>query len=560
MKKNLVSLLLVGALVAPGALQTIEATGTGTGTGASYTLIDEVKNDDGTVTKTLLTNYGSTIIQTVDSDGNVTSQTESDPVVPPTSFDDERVYIEQVKYTEPVKFDTIEQETDQLPEGEVVVQTEGVAGVRTFYIDMAYWKNGEIVYNEDGIALVREYNKITQAPVDELILTGTGIMGEEKDTTRIDIPFETKVVENDELPVGTEKVSQEGANGWYELTTIYETKDGVRGDVLKEEHETDRKEPVNKIIQKGTKEVADEFVVTATLVDEEGNALDGETLTITGEDVEQELTTDENGAVTFSVPNGTYTVVFGINSKTVVVEDEDISVELIAGPKDVVVPDEFYIGIVLNDFPQFDKEGNEYEVERLDDFVFVTITDKGGEFVVEIEYSLADNTTRIISIPTAPLEPAKPIKKDEESNDNFYVNVVKNDFPQYDKEGYSYEVEALEDFVFITITNVNGEFVADIEYSIADQTTRIVSIALVPLEPAQPIEETTDEETSEEETTDEESEVVDVVTADGQPVQVVRTDSRSELPETGELGGATAMMAAALSALGGLGLLFKKRK
>ena len=536
MKKNLVSLLLVGALVAPGALQTIEATGTGTG--ASYSLIGEVQNDDGTITKTLLTNYGSTITQTVDSDGNVISQVESDPVVPPTSFDDERVYVEQVKYTEPVNFDTIEQETDQLPEGKVIVQTEGVAGVRTFYIDMGYWKSGEIVYDEARNPLVREYNEITQAPVDELILTGTGIMGEEKDTTRIEIPFETKVIYNDELEIGEETVKTEGVKGWVEYTVVYETKDGVRGDVLEEKHETDRKEPVNKVIEKGTKVVEGEVISREDLLEREGEDNLPKFVFATEEEAQAAIEAldeeEQDGLeVRETADKEGFYVVHVISA---------MPIEPIEPIKPIAYSREDLLGRD-NDLITFETEEDaQAAIDALDE------EEKEGLEVKETDDGLF-YVAHVIS--ATPIEPIKPIEKD-----NFHVNVVKNDFPQYDKEDYSYEVETLDDFVFITITDANGEFVAEIEYNIADQTTRIVSVALIPLEPAKPIEK--DEETTEEETTEEE--VVDVVIANGQPVRVVRTDSRSELPETGELGGTTAMMAAALSALGGLGLLFKKRK
>lgn len=437
MKKSLVSLLTVGVLLAPSALVFAEEG-----------LDPEVDN------------------KTSEQDYFENS---------PKSWDDDRLDIQEIVSTKAIPYNTLENPTAELAEGVRQVEVVGVEGVETTVIETAYWNNGEVAWDIVG-GPIRSTTTITTEKVDEVVLVGTGIMDKEVARRYEEIPFKTEFVEDPELPIGEEKVSQEGVNGKIEYTTVYETKDGLRtGEILESEHETDRVEPTTKIIKQGTKEVADEFVVTATLVDEEGNALTGEVLTITGEDVEQELTTDENGAVTFSVPNGTYTVAFGINSKTVVVEDEDISVELVAGPKEVTPDPEFYIGVVRNNFPQFDAEGNEYDVEDLADFVIITITDKDGKFVAEIEYNKADQTTRIVSIPSTPLKPAKPI------------------------------------------------------------------------------EETTEEETTE------------VVTDNGAtPVQVIRStsteSSRAELPETGELGGGLTVLASALSALGGLGLFFKKRK
>ncbi len=68
-----------------------------------------------------------------------------------------------------------------------------------------------------------------------------------------EIPFDTVVVENDELEVGTEVVSVEGVNGQTqtEVRTVY-----VGGKVasIMESEPVVVKEPVNKIIEKGTKE------------------------------------------------------------------------------------------------------------------------------------------------------------------------------------------------------------------------------------------------------------------------------------------------------------------
>ena len=520
MKKSLMSLLLVGSLLAPSAL----------------VLAEEPGAEEG--------------VPTTSIENELESQPTPEVEQRPESWDDERLTITPLENTSAIAYETKRVPNANMFEDEdEVVVTPGVDGVLTTITQIAQWKGNAASWLPGGG--VREIPEITTEPITQVVEYGTAVRGQEKDTTRIDIPFETKVVENDELPVGTEEVSQEGVNGWYELTTIYETKDGKRTEkVLEEEKETDRKEPVNKIIQKGTKEVADEFVVTATLVDEEGNALTGEVLTITGEDVEQELTTDENGAVTFSVPNGTYTVAFGINSKTVVVEDEDISVELVAGPKEVTPDPEFYIGVVRNDFPQFDAEDNEYEVVIGEEVTTITITDKDGKLVAVIEYNEDTDTTKIKSIPATPIQPGV--------NTKVIVDGVKEKFPTFDNEDYTYETEVTETKVIVTIKNKEGHLVAVVEY---DREKEAYSVKPAELTPAKPIEK--DEETTVED--DESGVVVDEEDSEvvaGQSIQVKRTDSvdsRANLPETGELGSGLTIMAALLAGLGGLGLLFKRR-
>lgn len=74
---------------------------------------------------------------------------------------------------------------------------------------------------------------------------------EKEYTTTEEIPFETEVIENDNLPYGTEQVVQEGSTGELEITM----KEVYQGDELISSDEIDRKtikEPVNAVIEKGT--------------------------------------------------------------------------------------------------------------------------------------------------------------------------------------------------------------------------------------------------------------------------------------------------------------------
>ncbi|MCJ7855222.1 G5 domain-containing protein [Lachnospiraceae bacterium NSJ-143] len=103
--------------------------------------------------------------------------------------------------------------------------------------------------------------KITK-PTDEIV------------TSTEEIPYETKYVDNADIEEGKEKVSQEGKNGILEITKkqIY-----VNGKIDRVE-ETGRqviKEPVDKIIQVGTKKKAVEQPAAKAAVSNASGSIDG---------------------------------------------------------------------------------------------------------------------------------------------------------------------------------------------------------------------------------------------------------------------------------------------
>lgn len=83
------------------------------------------------------------------------------------------------------------------------------------------------------------------------------------ETRTEEIPFETSVVENPELLEGTEKVSKEGENGQKEIEvkTVYV---GGKVSSITESEPVVVKEPVNKVIEKGTKKPEPEPVAAET--------------------------------------------------------------------------------------------------------------------------------------------------------------------------------------------------------------------------------------------------------------------------------------------------------
>ncbi|MBS4959543.1 MAG: G5 domain-containing protein [Clostridiales bacterium] len=109
---------------------------------------------------------------------------------------------------------------------------------------------------EDISSELPEGYKVLKPEVSEKIVNGQTIYivspQREERTEEEEIPFETEIRENADLPKGQEKVVQEGQNGLALVT--YE--DVYMNHALQFSEEVDREikeEPVNKIIEKGTK-------------------------------------------------------------------------------------------------------------------------------------------------------------------------------------------------------------------------------------------------------------------------------------------------------------------
>ncbi|HEM3514377.1 G5 domain-containing protein [Streptococcus suis] len=157
---------------------------------------------------------------------------------------------ETLTHTEAIAFDVQEIYDANLAEGSREVEQKGQAGVRTIET-----KN----YYADGVLIKSEQvsDVVTKAPVTEVVRVGTktaDVLGVENVVATEEIPFETTVTETEELYVGEEKVINEGKVGSKEVTTTYQTINGVRQPnptVIEKVLE----EPTTKEVLKGTKPI-----------------------------------------------------------------------------------------------------------------------------------------------------------------------------------------------------------------------------------------------------------------------------------------------------------------
>ncbi|MFM0578633.1 ZmpA/ZmpB/ZmpC family metallo-endopeptidase [Streptococcus suis] len=157
---------------------------------------------------------------------------------------------ETLTHTEAIAFDVQEIYDANLAEGSREVEQKGQAGVRTIET-----KN----YYADGVLIKSEQvsDVVTKAPVTEVVRVGTKtaeVLGVETVVATEELPFETTVTETEELYVGEEKVVNEGKVGSKEVTTTYQTINGVRQPnptVIEKVLEA----PTTKEVLKGTKPI-----------------------------------------------------------------------------------------------------------------------------------------------------------------------------------------------------------------------------------------------------------------------------------------------------------------
>ncbi|MGU8034537.1 ZmpA/ZmpB/ZmpC family metallo-endopeptidase [Streptococcus suis] len=157
---------------------------------------------------------------------------------------------ETVTHTEVFAFDVQEIYDVNLAEGSREVEQKGQDGVRTIET-----KN----YYADGVLIKSEQvsDVVTKEPVTEVVRVGTkttDVIGSETVVTTEELPFETTVTETEELYVGEEKFITEGKVGSTEVTTTYQTINGVR---QPNPTVTERvlEEPTTKEALKGTKPI-----------------------------------------------------------------------------------------------------------------------------------------------------------------------------------------------------------------------------------------------------------------------------------------------------------------
>ncbi|WP_327083772.1 ZmpA/ZmpB/ZmpC family metallo-endopeptidase [Streptococcus suis] len=157
---------------------------------------------------------------------------------------------ETLTHTEAIAFDLQEIYDANLAEGSREVEQKGQAGVRTIET-----KN----YYADGVLIKSEQvsDVVTKAPVTEVVRVGTktaDVLGVETVVVTEELPFETTVTEAEELYVGEEKVVNEGKVGSKEVTTTYQTINGVR-QPNPTVTEKVLEEPTTKEVLKGTKPI-----------------------------------------------------------------------------------------------------------------------------------------------------------------------------------------------------------------------------------------------------------------------------------------------------------------
>ncbi|HEL9627147.1 TPA: G5 domain-containing protein [Streptococcus suis] len=157
---------------------------------------------------------------------------------------------ETLTHTEAIAFDVQEIYDANLAEGSREVEQKGQAGVRTIET-----KN----YYADGVLIKSEQvsDVVTKAPVTEVVRVGTktaDVLGVETIVTTEELPFETTVTETEELYVGEEKFITEGKVGSKEVTTTYQTINGVRQPAPTVTEKV-LEEPTTKEVLKGTKPI-----------------------------------------------------------------------------------------------------------------------------------------------------------------------------------------------------------------------------------------------------------------------------------------------------------------
>lgn len=142
-----------------------------------------------------------------------------------------------------IPFDTKYVDDPALEAGKTRVVTEGVVGkkqITKIYVTQSGKRVGDPSVSE----------KVTKEKVDKVIARGT--KGSDRDVNEVDIPFDTKYIDDPELEVGVEKVVNEGVVGKKQITKTYVTQSGKRvGDPTVIEQIT--KEKVDKVIARGTR-------------------------------------------------------------------------------------------------------------------------------------------------------------------------------------------------------------------------------------------------------------------------------------------------------------------
>ncbi|HFR3650224.1 TPA: ZmpA/ZmpB/ZmpC family metallo-endopeptidase [Streptococcus suis] len=250
---------------------------------------------------------------------------------------------ETVTHTEVFAFDVQEIYDVNLVEGSREVEQKGQDGVRTIET-----KN----YYADGVLIKSEQvsDVVTKEPVTEVVRVGTkttDVIGSETVVTTEELPFETTVTETEELYVGEEKVVNEGKVGSKEVTTTYQTINGVR-QPNSTVTEKVLEEPTTKEVLKGTKPIEGTESETETVdIAFETEYVDDPTLL---EGKTKVVTAGVNGSKTVTT---TYQTIKGVRQENPTVTEEitkqPVKQVIARGTKVEKVPQVIITDLVEND-------------------------------------------------------------------------------------------------------------------------------------------------------------------------------------------------------------------
>ena len=146
---------------------------------------------------------------------------------------------------EPIPFATEIIEDESMMEGEEKVTVEGMTGEKEI-LTTYKTKKGQKV--GDPISTSEHVTKHMRTKIIH-----RGVKGSVTEKENIELPYTTKIVEDDTLPLGEQKVVQAGVKGNKEVTRTWTTQRKLKvGDPTSTEKVT--KEPVEEIIHVGTRE------------------------------------------------------------------------------------------------------------------------------------------------------------------------------------------------------------------------------------------------------------------------------------------------------------------
>ena len=146
---------------------------------------------------------------------------------------------------EPIPFATEIIEDETMDKGTERVTVEGVTGEREYLTTYKTVKGQKVGQP------ISETNHITKEVVTKII--HRGVRGSKTEVENVDVPFTTRTVEDDTLPLGTRKIVQVGQNGTRTITRTWTTQRDLKvGDPTTSKVVS--KEPREEIIHIGTRE------------------------------------------------------------------------------------------------------------------------------------------------------------------------------------------------------------------------------------------------------------------------------------------------------------------